>query len=390
MRFSIFSSLLSLAAIAAPFVGAQGAENNENVITKPAAGEVWTAGTPFPIEWTASANPGTVSIVLVKGVPGNLEVLDTIAPNVANNGKFEWTPPLTLEGMQTMAADQVYQFKIVNDESGNFGFSPSFKIDSPASTFVPTGAVANPAEETTTSAADPATETSTSAVEPTSTSVEVTSTETSSEVPTSTSAVESSSDTATSTSVSEAATTSSTSEEASTTSEVPTTLSTAVRTSSAPSEESTSEPTSESTSSPTDSPDATETSAPAETTSSAPSSDEEQPSSGLPAGAIAGITGGIIAFIVLAIVGVFFFRRSKQQSRTKLRGNTPPPEPSKYDRDFQMMERRARHRPTSSFGFNTSRSDTSGVEGRNDPYVQLDDRDSLRRGSDNTWGASRF
>ncbi|KAF3100209.1 hypothetical protein TWF569_007360 [Orbilia oligospora] len=384
MRFSFLSSLLSLAAIAAPFVSAQGAENNENVITKPAAGEVWVAGTPFPIEWTASANPGTVSIVLVKGVPGNLQVLDTIAPNVANNGKFEWTPPLTLEGMQTMAADQVYQFKIVNDESGNFGFSPSFKIDSPASTFAPTGAPANPAEETTSSAAPAETtsETSASSVEPTSTSTEVpTSTETTSEVVSSTSVVESSSEVITSTSVSEAATTS-TSEELLTTSEVPTTLSTAVRTS-----PSSPEPTSEETGSPTESPDATNTSSPSETTSAAPS-ESSQPSGGLPAGVIAGITGGIIAFLILAIVGVFLFRRSKQQSRTKLRGNTPPPQPSKYDRDFQMMERRARHRPTSSFGFNTSRSDTSGVEGRNDPYVQLGDRDS-RRGSE-TWGASRF
>ncbi|RVD88778.1 uncharacterized protein DFL_002952 [Arthrobotrys flagrans] len=380
MRFSIFSSLLSLAAIAAPFVSAQGAENNENVITRPAAGEVWTAGTPFPIEWVASANPGTVSIVLIKGVPGDLQVLDTIAPNVANNGKFEWTPPITLEGMQTMAADQVYQFKIVNDISGNFGFSPSFKIDSPASTFVPTGAPADPAEETpTTAAAEATSETTDSIVEPTSTSVEVTTTETTSEVVSSTSVVETSSEVVTSTSVSEAATTS-TSEEALTTSEVPTTLSTVVKTSSA------SEPTGESTSSATDSPDATETSSPSETTSSTPSSSSE-PSSGLPAGTIAGITGGIIAFVILAIVGAFLFRRRKQQNSTKLRGNNPP-QPSKYDRDFQMMERRARHRPTSSFGFNTSRSDTSGVEGRNDPYVQLNDRDS-RRGSE-TWGASRF
>ncbi|KAK6513771.1 hypothetical protein TWF506_008207 [Arthrobotrys conoides] len=385
MRFSIFTSLLSLAAVAVPFVGAQGAENNENVITKPAAGEVWVAGTPFPIEWTASANPGTISIVLVKGVPGNLQVLDTIAPNVANNGKFEWTPPLTLEGMQTMAADQVYQFKIVNDASGNFGFSPNFKIDSPASTFVPTGAPANPAEETTSTAATAETTSATSAssVEPTSSSsVEVTSsTETTSEVVSSTSVVETSSEVITSTSVSEAATTS-TSDQISTTSEVPTTLSTAVKTSPA-----SPEPTSEETESPTESPDATNTSSPSETTSSTPS-ESSKPSGGLPAGIIAGITGGIIAFMILAIVGVFLFRRRKQQSRTKLRGNTPPPQPSKYDRDFQMMERRARHRPTSSFGFNTSRSDTSGVEGRNDPYVQLNDRDS-RRGSE-TWGASRF
>ncbi|KAK6352297.1 hypothetical protein TWF730_009127 [Orbilia blumenaviensis] len=385
MRFSsIFSSLLSLAAIAVPFANAQGAENNENLITKPAAGEVWVAGTPFPIEWTASANPGTVSIVLVKGVPGNLQVLETIAPNVANNGKFEWTPPLTLEGMQTMAADQVYQFKIVSDDSGNFGFSPSFKIDSPASTFAPTGAPANPAETSATT--DPAapTETPVSSVESSSTSEIVQTTETSSEVLSSTtSAAESSSETSETSATSAPVTESSTASEtiASETSSAPTTLSTAIKTSSE-------EPTTEPTSSATETPDATSSSSPSETTSSSPSSSSE-PSSGLPAGVIAGITGGVIAFVILAIVGVFLFRRRKQQSRTKLRGETPPPQPSKYDRDFQMMERRARHRPTSSFGFNTSRSDTSGgMEGRSDPYVQLGDRDS-RRGS-GTWGASRF
>ncbi|KAK6531864.1 hypothetical protein TWF694_003029 [Orbilia ellipsospora] len=368
MRFNIFS-LLSLASITVPFVVAQagGVENNENVITAPAAGAVLKASTPFDIIWTPTANPGTVSIVLVKGVPGNLQVLETIAPNVANNGKFEWNPPVSLQGLQTMG-DQIYEFKIVNDVTGNFGFSPQFKIDSPASTFVATTGTtgASSAAPTTSSASVPATTSVSSALTTDATSSSATSSASVTSSSVETSSVTSTSASSASTSVSTSATS------------APTTLATSTVSSS-----------SQITASPTTS---SASSSSASASSSATSDPNTQPPAtkpGLSKGAIAGITAGVIGAIVLGILVVFFLRRRKQHSRSKLVGSNPAA-PSKYDRDFQMMERRARHRPTSSFGFNTSRSDTSGGVGdRNDPYVPLNDRDSTRHNS-GTWNGSRF
>ncbi|KAF3910953.1 hypothetical protein AA313_de0200050 [Arthrobotrys entomopaga] len=368
MRFTIFS-LFSLAAIAGPFVSAQatGVENNENVITAPGAGDILKASTPFDIIWTPTANPGTVSIVLVKGVPGNLQVLDTIAPNVANNGKFEWNPPVSLQGLQTMG-DEIYEVKIVNDITGNFGFSPSFKIDSPDSTFVATTGAAD------VSSAAPTT-TSTDISSATSTSSALTTDATSSSDSSSTSVSSSSVETsATSTSDPSSTTISPSTSETS----APTTLATSITSSSSP----------ETTASPTTSSVSSSDSASASATSD-PNTQPPVSNPGLSKGAIAGITAGVIGAIVLGILVVFFLRRSKQHSRSKLVGSNPAA-PSKYDRDFQMMERRARHRPTSSFGFNTSRSDASGGVGdRNDPYVPLNDRDSTRHNS-GTWNGSRF
>ncbi|EPS45102.1 hypothetical protein H072_916 [Dactylellina haptotyla CBS 200.50] len=371
MRFGILSSLVSLVAIVAPFVGAQGVENNENPVSKPAADEVWTAGNPFSIEWAPSANAGTVSIVLVKGAPGALEVLETIAPGIVNSGKFEWTPPVSLEGMQTMGA-QIYEIKIVNDLTGNFGFSPQFKIDSPASTFNG-GAAASSVSSAAPATTDTATAASTTSVSSVSTDITSASV-TSSETVISSSTVLSSTESVTSASASTETSASPTS--------APTTLATSVSSSSA------TETSASATSSPADSTAASETSSQSPTSTadaSAPVASKPK----LGGAAIAGITGGIIGAVIIGILAVFLFRRRKQQSRSKLVGGTTAA-PSKYDRDFQMMERRARHRPTSSFGFNTTRSDTSGNVGdRNDPYVPLGDADSLRHHS-GTWNGSRF
>ncbi|KAF3923015.1 hypothetical protein ABW20_dc0103814 [Dactylellina cionopaga] len=373
MRFNIFSSILSLAAIAAPLVAA-GIENNENIITKPAVGDVWVAGKPFPIIWTPSAAAGTVSIILLKGVPSNFQVVETIAPTVANNGKFEWTPPINLEGLQTMPADQVYGFKIVSDNSGNFGFSPGFKIDSPASTFK-ADVTASISSAAPSSSAPPAS-TSSTATETVPSATSTVSSAVTSTVATS-SAASSSSISTGSTASSVVSSTSSASVQSSSTSSQ-TTLATQTKTSSVSSSKTTKPSTSTSS--------ASEKTSSTSIPQSGFDTPNPTPSQKLGSGAIAGITAGVIAVIVFIVLAIFFFRRRQQHSRTKListppstsSGGAPAGAPSKYDRDFQMMERRARHRPTSSFGFNTTRSDASGGIGdRTDPYVALNDRDSL-------------
>ncbi|KAF3934877.1 hypothetical protein ABW19_dt0203723 [Dactylella cylindrospora] len=366
MRFSFVSSLLSLAAIAVPFANAQGAETNENIIYKPAANDVWSAGTPFDIEWTPSANPGTVSIILLKGLQTNLQVVETIAPNVANNGKFQWNPPLYLEGMQTMPADHIYGFKIVTDATGNYGWSPPFKLNSPLSTFnaASTGTTEVSSTETAATTASTELPTSTTSSETLTTSTEISSTTSAS--------LTSSTETPTSTSAS--------STESSTTESSTLTSSTASSTAASTTTEST-------TSASETAAAATETESETESpsASAAPSS-----SGGLSTYAIAGISASAVAAVALGILAFFLVRRKKRSNRQRLVGGTG--EPSKYDKEFQMMERRAKHRPTSSFGFNTSRSDTSGMlTDRNDPYVPLDDRQGYAVTRDSgTWNGGRF
>ncbi|KAF3904680.1 hypothetical protein ABW21_db0208277 [Orbilia brochopaga] len=400
MRLASFRRLLALAAVAtAPLLAiaqAAGVENNENVFLAPAVnGDIVVANQPFQISWTPSANPGTVSIVLVKGVEPNLQVVQTVAQNVANSGGFAWTPPLTLEGLQTMPATEVYKLKIVNDVSGNFGFSFTFKVDSPGSTFAATGASssAGPSSTPAPSSSSVSEGAGQAAATDSSSSIGSSSSALTSSIPSSSSIGISSSSIVTS---SVPSTTSAASTTSSSISSNRTTLSTITSSSSSSSSKS-------STSSSTNSP----ASAAAETasTSSSTATSTAVPAAATPSkmgtAAVAGITAGTIGAIIIAIAIVFLVRRSKQASRQRLVGDTSSVSgttaPSKYDRDFQMMERRARHRPTSSFGFNTSRSDASGGLGggavvgerRHDPYVQLDDRDSFKRDS-GTWMASRF
>ncbi|KAK6337915.1 hypothetical protein TWF696_001392 [Orbilia brochopaga] len=383
MRLSIVRRLLALAAVAtAPLLATAqapaGVENNENVFSKPAVnGDIIVANQPYDIQWTPSANPGTVSIILVKGVEPNLQVVETVAPAVANSGKFTWTPPLTLEGLQTMPADQVYKFKIVNDISGNFGFSLTFKVDSPGSTFVATSAVSSASSAPASSSSDPA---GAAAATTDSTTISVTSS-----IPPSSSAPPTTSSSAASSS-SISSISSSSSAAPSTSSPTPTQTTLSTITSTPPASKFSASPTSSSAAA------AAETDSDSESPTASATAEPAAAAGGkMGTGAVAGITAGTVGAIIIAIAIVFLVRRSKQASRQRLVGSTPAAAPSKYDRDFQMMERRARHRPTSSFGFNTTRSDASGgiVGDRHDPYVQLNDRDSFKRDS-GTWMASRF
>ncbi|KAJ6258624.1 hypothetical protein Dda_6671 [Drechslerella dactyloides] len=389
MRPAFVRRLLALTALATapllaiaqapPATAERGVDNKENAFLKPPqAREEIVANQPYDIEWTPSANPGTVSIFLYKGSEPNLQQVATVVPAIANSGKFTWTPPLSLQGLQTMPADQVYQFKIVNDITGNFGFSNVFKLNSADSTFVASSAAASaPSSSAAPSSSDAAGENAAT----TSTSASSTGAPSSSSIASSTSASQatssaSSSSTATITSSSVSTSTSQTSTR--------TTLSTVTTAPSSSKSSTTSTGTAASAAAETAS-----TSSSSATATAAPVAAAGKMSTG----AIAGITAGTIGAIILAVVVVFLVRRSKQVSRQRLVGSTPAA-PSKYDRDFQMMERRARHRPTSSFGFNTTRSDTSGggvgaVGDRHDPYVPLNDRDSYKRDS-GTWMASRF
>ncbi|EWC44955.1 hypothetical protein DRE_01014 [Drechslerella stenobrocha 248] len=362
MRFAFVPSILSLAAFAAAPRSAHaqapaGVENNENVFIRPSAADVVAvASQPFDLQWTPSANPGTITIVLVKGAPPG-QVVETVAQSIPNTGNFQWVPQLSLEGLQTMPADQGYGFKIINDISGNFGVSQNFKLDSPGSTFNPAVSSAPLSESPATATAEIASTESTLLTSATSISSEDLSSSvvSSTDIPTTT-ATDISSSTADPTTSDSSTITESTSESTSEsqTSTTPTTLSTVELTSS----------TLSTVVSPTSKPSFTSSTA-AETTSASGSAATETSAPAAAGGqlgapAIAGITAGVVGGIALIIVAVFLIRRRKQTANQRLVGSTPAAAPSKYDRDFQMMERRARHRPTSSFGFNTSRSDASG------------------------------
>ncbi|OGM49078.1 extracellular serine-threonine rich protein [Aspergillus bombycis] len=131
MRFSIFGALTALAALATAHTDPdynQGPTGNP--IYTPGLNEAVPVGKPYAITWGPTTE-GTVSLVLLRGESTNMQTLETIAEQIPNNGKFEWTPSTSLE------ATSPTTFGISNPD----GASSSSSSAAPE---VPTSTAANP------------------------------------------------------------------------------------------------------------------------------------------------------------------------------------------------------------------------------------------------------
>ncbi|TGZ82304.1 hypothetical protein EX30DRAFT_348160 [Ascodesmis nigricans] len=96
-----------------------------NPITAPGAqgAAAVKAGVPYTIEWYPTAG-STVSLVLRKGTPGSLDLIQIIAENLPNQGAFIWTPSTDL------AAGADYAIQILSEDPLTSNYCPRFHIDS--------------------------------------------------------------------------------------------------------------------------------------------------------------------------------------------------------------------------------------------------------------------
>ncbi|KAL9596994.1 MAG: hypothetical protein Q9219_005420 [cf. Caloplaca sp. 3 TL-2023] len=99
--------------------------------------QIVPAGTPFTVTWTPTTT-GTVSIVLLRGPSTNVLPIGCLADNIANTGKFVWTPSSSLEADVTH-----YGLQIIVSGTGQYQYSTQFGISNdvvhpPSSTNQPT------------------------------------------------------------------------------------------------------------------------------------------------------------------------------------------------------------------------------------------------------------
>ncbi|CUS12639.1 unnamed protein product [Tuber aestivum] len=131
---------------------AQGA-NGENAITYPLGGSL-DANVPLTITWTPTSK-GTVTIKLLKGPPSNLVDLGPIAgkSSINNDGTFIWSIPSSLQDSGSMPKGDRYGFKIIDDATNTFDYSPPFDLSIPGSTFGGAAASGTPTTSPTASVA---------------------------------------------------------------------------------------------------------------------------------------------------------------------------------------------------------------------------------------------
>ncbi|RPA83012.1 hypothetical protein BJ508DRAFT_360713 [Ascobolus immersus RN42] len=133
MRFANLASALLLSFLPfAPTVFAQ--TSGKNAITFPNLNSKVDTSEPFTITWKPDTK-GTVTIELLKGPQKNLNTEGAIAGTIKNTGSFTWKVPNSLEDMSTMGTD-IYGFRIIDDLTGEFEYSPPFHMIVPDSTFV--------------------------------------------------------------------------------------------------------------------------------------------------------------------------------------------------------------------------------------------------------------
>ena len=155
MRFSIFGALTALAALATAHTNPDYSQGpTGNPIYTPGLNEAVPVGKPYAITWGPTTE-GTVSLVLLRGESTNMQTLETIAEQIPNTGKFEWTPSTSLEADVTH-----YGLLLVVEGTGQYQYSTQFGISNPngassssssAAPEVPTSSAANPSASSATS-----------------------------------------------------------------------------------------------------------------------------------------------------------------------------------------------------------------------------------------------
>ncbi|KAE8375108.1 Ser-Thr-rich glycosyl-phosphatidyl-inositol-anchored membrane family-domain-containing protein [Aspergillus bertholletiae] len=158
MRFSIFGALTALAALATAHTDPDyNQAPTGNPIYTPGLNEAVPVGSPYAITWNPTTE-GTVSLVLLRGESTNMQVLYTLAEQIPNTGKFEWTPSTDLTPDVTH-----YGLLLVVEGTGQYQYSTQFGISNPngasssssssssAVAEVPTSTAANPGAASPTS-----------------------------------------------------------------------------------------------------------------------------------------------------------------------------------------------------------------------------------------------
>ncbi|KAF7592773.1 hypothetical protein BBP40_012531 [Aspergillus hancockii] len=147
MRF-IFAAISAFAALATAHTNPDYSQSpSGNPIYTPGLNEQVPAGKPYSITWNPTTT-GAVSLVLLRGPSNNVQPLETIAEQIPNSGKFEWTPATTLEADVTH-----YGLLIVVEGTGQYQYSTQFGI---SNNNVASSSVASSTEAaTSTTAANP-------------------------------------------------------------------------------------------------------------------------------------------------------------------------------------------------------------------------------------------
>ncbi|PWW73745.1 hypothetical protein C7212DRAFT_284131 [Tuber magnatum] len=135
-----------------------------NAITYPLGGSL-DANVPLTITWTPTTK-GTITINLLKGPPNNLVDLGPILiwclASINNAGTFTWNVPNSLQDSGSMPKGDRYGFKIIDDGTNTFEYSPPFDLSIPGSTFGGATVSGAPTASPTTSAASVSSNPSTS------------------------------------------------------------------------------------------------------------------------------------------------------------------------------------------------------------------------------------
>ncbi|PKY04289.1 hypothetical protein P168DRAFT_155607 [Aspergillus campestris IBT 28561] len=123
MRFLKTFLVSALAAVAAAHVEPDYTKGPDgNSISNPSLDEVVPAGKPYTITWKPTTK-GPVSLVLLRGPSTNVQPIATIAEQIENTGKYEWTPSTSLEPDVTH-----YGLLIVVENTRQYQWSTQFGI----------------------------------------------------------------------------------------------------------------------------------------------------------------------------------------------------------------------------------------------------------------------
>ncbi|KAG0136788.1 Ser-Thr-rich glycosyl-phosphatidyl-inositol-anchored membrane family-domain-containing protein [Tuber indicum] len=160
--------------------------SGQNAITYPLGGSL-DSTVPLTITWTP-ATQGTITISLLKGPPSNLIDLGPIAASINNGGTFTWTIPNSLQDSGSMPKGDKYGFKIIDDATKTFEYSPPFDLSIPDSTFggATASGTTNPTASLTTSISSAPSQPSSSTPTPTPTSASTATEESTSDLPSTT------------------------------------------------------------------------------------------------------------------------------------------------------------------------------------------------------------
>jgi len=111
-----------------------GKKTDENAFIEPVGGTVDTTW-PVTLRWKPDTK-GLITIELEKGLPPDgMEWCETIASNLDNYGTYLWVTGSWLEDSSTMPMGHKYGLKIIDDDTGDYNFSPAFDLIVPHSTY---------------------------------------------------------------------------------------------------------------------------------------------------------------------------------------------------------------------------------------------------------------